>query len=73
MGFPEVAAFDPVFWLHHANVDRLFAMWQALHLDSYIEPTRNGFGSYYELPDFVDSGSTGKCYSKLDRNRTNLR
>lgn len=22
------AAFDPMFWLHHANVDRLWAMWQ---------------------------------------------
>ncbi|KAI9750729.1 MAG: hypothetical protein M4579_006330 [Chaenotheca gracillima] len=31
MTFPEVAAFDPIFWLHHCNVDRLFALWQALH------------------------------------------
>lgn len=22
---------DPVFWLHHANVDRIWAQWQALH------------------------------------------
>ncbi|KAK3717187.1 hypothetical protein LTR37_005896 [Vermiconidia calcicola] len=29
------AAFDPLFWLHHTNVDRLFAMWQALWPDSY--------------------------------------
>lgn len=25
------AAFDPVFWLHHANVDRQWAMWQKCH------------------------------------------
>jgi len=25
------SAFDPIFWLHHANVDRLTAMYQATH------------------------------------------
>lgn len=25
-----VAAFDPVFWLHHCNVDRLIYLWQAI-------------------------------------------
>ncbi|KAK0642377.1 Tyrosinase [Lasiodiplodia hormozganensis] len=25
-----VAAFDPVFWLHHCNVDRLMYLWQAI-------------------------------------------
>ncbi|KAK5171504.1 uncharacterized protein LTR77_004649 [Saxophila tyrrhenica] len=29
------AAFDPVFWLHHANVDRIFAMWQAINPNAY--------------------------------------
>ncbi len=28
MTYPEVAAFDPIFFLHHANVDRLLALWQ---------------------------------------------
>jgi hypothetical protein len=27
----EFAAFDPLFWLHHANLDRLFAFWQVLN------------------------------------------
>ncbi|KAK1472444.1 hypothetical protein CCUS01_05828 [Colletotrichum cuscutae] len=31
MGNPAIAAFDPIFWLHHTNVDRLFAIWQACH------------------------------------------
>ncbi|KAF4626245.1 hypothetical protein G7Y89_g11919 [Cudoniella acicularis] len=26
-----VATFDPVFWLHHCNLDRLFAIWQTLN------------------------------------------
>lgn len=59
MTFPEVAGFDPIFYLHHANVDRLFAMWQALNPESYIVPTMNTYGSYYELPNsFVDSGNS---------------
>ncbi|KIJ34106.1 hypothetical protein M422DRAFT_263906 [Sphaerobolus stellatus SS14] len=30
MGEVEFAAFDPLFWLHHANVDRIFALWQGV-------------------------------------------
>jgi tyrosinase len=25
------AAFDPIFWAHHANVDRIWALWQERH------------------------------------------
>ena len=32
------AAFDPIFWLHHCNVDRLTAMYQASHPGSYLSP-----------------------------------
>ena len=34
MYYLATAAFDPAFWLHHTNVDRIFAMWQTIH-DSY--------------------------------------
>ncbi|KAL1637014.1 hypothetical protein SLS58_009540 [Diplodia intermedia] len=33
MSETEVAAFDPIFWLHHCNIDRIFAIWQALNKD----------------------------------------
>lgn len=36
MSYPEFAAFDPIFYLHHANIDRLFALWQVVNPDSYI-------------------------------------
>lgn len=29
MSSASVSAFDPIFYLHHANIDRLWAMWQA--------------------------------------------
>lgn len=35
-----VAAFDPIFWFHHANIDRLIALWQAVYPDTYVEPTQ---------------------------------
>lgn len=31
MGSVSLAGFDPIFWLHHANVDRLWAIWQSSH------------------------------------------
>ncbi|EPS41585.1 hypothetical protein H072_4515 [Dactylellina haptotyla CBS 200.50] len=29
MSYLTYSAFDPIFWLHHNNIDRLFAIWQA--------------------------------------------
>ncbi|KAK0480189.1 tyrosinase [Armillaria novae-zelandiae] len=31
MGDPAVASFDPIFFLHHANVDRMLSLWSALN------------------------------------------
>jgi tyrosinase len=30
MSMPITAALDPVFWLHHANIDRLWVVWAAM-------------------------------------------
>jgi tyrosinase len=30
MPFPSVSPQDPMFWLHHANVDRIWSIWQAM-------------------------------------------
>ncbi|KAI8651642.1 Tyrosinase [Fusarium keratoplasticum] len=30
MGRTSYSAFDPIFWLHHTNIDRLLAIWQGL-------------------------------------------
>ena len=31
-----VAAFDPMFWLHHCQIDRWFAVWQAAHPNAWF-------------------------------------
>ncbi|KAI0687171.1 hypothetical protein BC835DRAFT_1309269 [Cytidiella melzeri] len=35
----SIAAFDPIFWMHHANVDRLLALWQAIHPKVWVSPS----------------------------------
>lgn len=40
------SAFDPVFVLHHAMIDRLYALWQVLHPNSWIIPEVARTNSY---------------------------
>lgn len=52
----NTAAGDPVFWLHHANVDRLWEVWRA----------NTGQGQDSMNPDYLN-----KKYQFLDRANTN--
>jgi tyrosinase len=70
MSYPQVAAFDPIFWLHHANVDRQFAMWQALNPNSWMGSTVDFVGSYYRNPGSTDSGSSALAPFHLDNGNT---
>ncbi|CAG8701000.1 15865_t:CDS:2, partial [Dentiscutata erythropus] len=36
MANPDLAAFDPIFFLHHCNVDRFLAIWQAINPNAWI-------------------------------------
>ncbi|GJE90053.1 tyrosinase family protein [Phanerochaete sordida] len=36
MSFPDYAGFDPVFYLHHCNIDRLFALWEYVYPQYYM-------------------------------------
>lgn len=47
MTFLWYSAFDPIFWLHHAQVDRLVAIWQAIHPYTYIKPKASTITTYY--------------------------
>ncbi|KAF5633744.1 tyrosinase precursor (monophenol monooxygenase) [Fusarium sp. NRRL 25303] len=33
MSWQETSAFDPIFWMHHCQIDRLFAIWQAANYE----------------------------------------
>lgn len=49
MGDPDTAASDPIFWLHHANIDRLWWQWQKTHHDPKVAKwTNQSFGFFDE-------------------------
>jgi Tyosinase C-terminal domain len=42
-------------WLHHANVDRLFSLWQAIYPNQYLTPTTEGLGTFAIPPGNLDT------------------
>lgn len=79
MTYIEYSSFDPVFFLHHANVDRLFAMWQVLNPGTYVEPTAAAYATFTNsmgqiqdnetsLTPFRDNSSSGFWTSLSARN-----
>jgi tyrosinase len=42
MSLPNTAALDPIFWLHHANIDRLWAVWLARDA-AHADPSRQAW------------------------------
>ncbi|KDQ53370.1 hypothetical protein JAAARDRAFT_39428 [Jaapia argillacea MUCL 33604] len=36
MSDPDYTAFDPIFWFHHSNVDRLFSLWEYCYKDCWM-------------------------------------
>ncbi|CAK7275091.1 hypothetical protein SEPCBS119000_006504 [Sporothrix epigloea] len=47
MGDLNWSGFDPIFMLHHANIDRLYAMWQAINFnDPVFTTTQRGIALF---------------------------
>jgi tyrosinase len=63
---PMTSPNDPVFFLHHANVDRLWAQWQAAHPDQSYLPV-SGAAPGHNLDDPMQPwGGTTTPHSVLD-------
>jgi len=69
MSSPDVAAFDPVFWFHHVNVDRLVSLWSARNPKVKVNQEVNHGSNFTlsanamlnentDLSPFWDTGST---------------
>ncbi|KAI1778041.1 hypothetical protein F4818DRAFT_438218 [Hypoxylon cercidicola] len=54
----DFASFDPLFFLHHANIDRIFALWQAVFPDSYVTPRISDLGTYLRPANLTDTIDT---------------
>ncbi|KAI1583306.1 hypothetical protein PtrARCrB10_03282 [Pyrenophora tritici-repentis] len=50
----EYSAFEPIFMLHHANVDRLLALYQAAHPDRWMESSNIGPHGNVYLEDYQE-------------------
>lgn len=50
MGDLSVAAFDPIFYLHHCQIDRLLSLWSAVHPGVWVSPDRGQSASTELLP-----------------------
>lgn len=68
---------DPAFFLHHCNVDRIWASWQKLHpSEDYLTSSSDGIreqltpfvksnGDIYVVEDVLDLESTGVTYQEF--------
>lgn len=54
MGIVEVSAFDPVFWFHHANMDRIIALYQYRYPDTWVEDAAQAKGTFVVAKDTIE-------------------
>lgn len=68
-GVVDYSAFDPIFWLHHTNIDRLTAIWQAIWPNSWVTPQRSTRESFTTAARTVeDTNSELKPFHADQRN-----
>jgi tyrosinase len=72
MGNVPWAANDPIFWLHHCNIDRLWASWNAAGRQNpaltgqFVFADKNGGRIVSDVADYLDIAKQGYTYDKLD-------
>jgi tyrosinase len=59
-----VAAFDPIFWLHHCQVDRLFAIWQCLYPERWWDLTKTTAHDAKRVPDDTEKDKLYPFHNK---------
>jgi tyrosinase len=67
MGTVPFAAQDPIFWMHHCNIDRLWVIWNQTHANpntaaylntSFVFAGQNGQKMAGLVKDYIN---TAKC------------
>jgi tyrosinase len=51
MADPRTAAADPIFWLHHANIDRIWEMWLKVPRNHANPTDPTWLNTHWEFPD----------------------
>jgi len=69
MSDPDLAAQDPIFWLHHCNIDRLWWVWQKQHANptgtAWTKPAF-GFFDVAAAPGTKAGADVGDTVAQLD-------
>ena len=69
MGDPNTAALDPIFWIHHCNIDRLWAAWMTDpgHVMENGADFKNGPAPrQFQMPDISQTGTPLKVFTPGD-------
>jgi Common central domain of tyrosinase/Polyphenol oxidase middle domain/Protein of unknown function (DUF_B2219) len=76
MGDPATAAEDPLFWVHHSNIDRLWEVWikngphtnpaGAFSTETFTFPGVNGQPVTHKVADMFDTKALGYTYDRTD-------
>jgi tyrosinase len=77
MSDPDQAALDPIFWLHHANIDRLWEVWRnnnpGRHKDPTLSAWLNGPATeVFAVPDAAGKKVEYRPKDMLDTKAPNL-
>lgn len=73
MGDVPWAANDPIFWLHHANIDRIWASWNTAGRTNptfgkeFTFADKDGKATLVDLDKFGDTAALGYRYDRLDK------
>ncbi|KAI0482999.1 hypothetical protein GGR56DRAFT_219398 [Xylariaceae sp. FL0804] len=59
MAIIDYSSYDPMFFLHHANVDRLFTMWQAIYNGTWVTPTAAVYSTHTMGMGSIQDAQTG--------------
>jgi hypothetical protein len=73
MGAVALSANDPIFWLHHANIDRLWDCWMQIHgqptgtweNDKFVFVDQKGTRQQRRVGDFLKSAPLGYEYDNV--------
>jgi tyrosinase len=72
MGEIPYAANDPIFWMHHCNIDRLWASWSAggrtapSISGSFVFANKSGHRVVNDVADFLEISRLGYTYDALE-------
>ncbi len=63
---PDLAALDPIFWLHHSNIDRLWDVWRRQRAANVNPTTQTWLSRSFRLRDAAGASVTMRVRDVLD-------